>query len=218
MYLNTRAEHLKSIDDLTDGDKVAVTAIKVSIPSLVMQMYARDRYGPAEATRFDKNTVTMTHPDGATALLSGSNSVNAHFTSPPFHQRERKDPRVRTIMSSDDVMGGPTTFVMLSTTARFREQNPKVYAAVLAALGDAQARIAADRTAAARTLLAAEGEGGFSVDEIAAVLNDPDVQFTASPQNVMKYAEFMHDIGTIRNRPSSWKDMFFPEIHGVSGH
>jgi len=34
---------------------------------------------------------------------------------------------------------------------------------------------------------------------------------------VMKYAEFMHRIGTLKNLPASWKDLFFPEIHGVPG-
>jgi len=181
-------------------------------------MYARDKYGADQATRFDRHTVAITHPDGVVALLSGSNAISAHFTSPPFHQRERKDPGVRTIMTSDQVMGGATTFVMLSTTARFRDQSPKVYAAVLAALGDAQARIAADPKAAAGLLLGAEAEGGFTVDEVAAVLSDPDVHFTATPQNTMKYASFMHDIGSISHRPASWKEMFFPEIHDVPGN
>jgi len=31
MYLNTRAERLKKLDDLTDQDKIAVTSVKVSI-------------------------------------------------------------------------------------------------------------------------------------------------------------------------------------------
>jgi NitT/TauT family transport system substrate-binding protein len=218
MYLNTKSAHLRAIDDLRDTDKVGVTAIKVSIPSLVMQMYAREKYGAAQATRFDRHTVAITHPDGVVALLSGSNAISAHFTSPPFHQRERRDPGVRTIMTSDQVMGGATTFVMLSTTGRFREQSPKVYGAVLAALRDAQARIAADPKAAAGILLGAEAEGGFTVDEVAAVLSDPDVHFTATPQNTMKYASFMHDIGSISHRPASWKEMFFPEIHDLPGN
>jgi sulfonate transport system substrate-binding protein len=197
---------------------VAVTAIKVSIPSLVMQMYARDRYGLSEVTRFDKFTVSMTHPDGVVALLSGSNAISAHFTSPPFHQRERKDAQVRTIMTSDQVMGGATTFVMLSTTTRFRDRSPTVYGAVLAALRDAQARISMNPTAAARTLLRAEGEGGFTVEEVAAVLSDPDVHFTTTPQNTMKYAAFMYDIGSITHRPASWKELFFPDIHDLPGN
>jgi sulfonate transport system substrate-binding protein len=217
MYLNTRADHLKKLDDLTPRDKIAVTSIKVSIPSLVMEMYAREKYGAGQTNRFDKYTVTMTHPDGVVALLAGSNAVDAHFTSPPFHQRERKDPRVRTIMTTDDVMGGSTTFTMMSTTARFRERNPKVYAAVLAALEEANRMIVADKQAAAELLFSSSGESGFSVPEIVEVLNDPQIKFTTTPENVMKFADFMYQIGSIKNRPASWKDLFFPEIHGVAG-
>src|SRR5436190_108623 len=39
MYLNTTAAHLKKLEDVTDKDKIALTAIKVSIPAIVMQMY-----------------------------------------------------------------------------------------------------------------------------------------------------------------------------------
>lgn len=215
MYLNTRAAHLRALDDITDKDKIAVTAIKVSIPSIVMQMYAQKKYG--QPARFDKYTVTMTHPDAVIALLSGSSAIDAHFTSPPFAQRERKDPHVRTIMLSDDVMGGSTTFTMVSTTTKFREQNPKVYAAVLKAIGEANRMIVADKKTAAEILLASAGEKGFSVEEIVEVLSDPHIKFTTTPENVMNYADFMHTVGSIKNRPASWKDLFFPEIHGAPG-
>jgi NitT/TauT family transport system substrate-binding protein len=215
MYLNTRADHLKRLDDVTEKDKIAVTAIKVSIPSIVMQMYAKQKYG--QPTRFDKFTVTMTHPDAVIALLAGSSAIDAHFTSPPFAQREKKDPRVRTIMLSDDVLGGSTTFTMVSTTTKFRDQNPKVYAAVLKAIDEANQIIAADKKSAAELLLASTNDKGFSVQEIVDVLSDPHIKFTTTPENVMKYADFMHEIGSIKNRPGSWKDMFFPEIHGAPG-
>lgn len=217
MYLNARADHLKTLDDITDQDKIAVTAIKVSIPSLIMQMYARGKYGVSAVARFDKYTVTMTHPDGVVALLSGSGGISAHFTSPPFHQRERKDPHIRTIMTSDEVMGGSTTFTMLSTTKAFREKNSKVYAAVLKALDEAIDVIVSDKEDAAGILLASTAESGFSRDEIVAVMNDPSVKFTTTPEHVMKYAEFMHDAGSIKKRPSSWKELFFPEIHASPG-
>ena len=217
MYLNTKADHLKKLDDLTAQDKIAVTGIKVSIPSLVMQMYASQKYGPDQATRFDKYTVTMTHPDGVIALLGGSGAISGHFTSPPFHQRERKDPKVRTILSTDDVMGGSTTFTMLSTTAKFREANPKVVAAVLAALEDANRRILADRKAAAEVLLASSGGAGFTLEELTEVLGDPQIKFTTTPENVTKYAAFMKQIGTLNNTLASWKDVFFPEIHAAPG-
>jgi len=217
MYLNTTNPALRSIDELNSRDKIAVTAVKVSIPSIVMQMYAAERYGVDDAFRFDRFTVTMNHADALVALLSGSNQINAHFTSPPFHQREIKDPRVHTVLKTDDLTGGSTTFTMLSTTARFREANPIAYAAVLAALQEANELIRSDPHAAAEVLYAAEGTAGFSVDELTEVLADPDIKFTTTPERVQKYAEFMHEIGSISAAPSSWRDMFFPEIHDAPG-
>jgi len=46
---------------------------------------------------------------------------------------------------------------------------------------------------------------------------DPEVKYTTTPENFMKYAEFMHAIGNIKTRPASWKNFFFPEIHGKNG-
>ena len=217
MYLNTNAAHLKSVDDLREGDKIAVTAIKVSIPALVMQMYAARKYGSTEATRFDRYTVSMTHPDAVVALLSGATGISAHFSSPPFHQRERRDPKIRTIMTSDEVMGGSTTFTMLSTTKKFRDDNPKIYAAVLRALEEANERIASAPREAAEILLASTPDSGFSIDETVAMLTDRAVRFTTTPENVSKYADFMHKIGSIKQQPASWKDVFFPEIHSAPG-
>jgi NitT/TauT family transport system substrate-binding protein len=217
MYLNTNVQHLKKLDDITDQDKIAVTSIKVSIPAIIMQMYAQQKYGPAQATRFDKFTVSMAHPDAVIALLSGSaGGITAHFSSPPFHQRERKDPRIRTILNSDDVMGGSTTFTMISTTSKFRQENPQIFAAVLKALEEANRMIVADKNMVADLLVTSEG-GGLTREEIVEVLNDPHIKFTTTPEHVMKYAEFMAGAGSIKHRPGSWKDLFFPEIHGVPG-
>lgn len=209
MYLNTRAEHLHKVDDLRPGDKMAVTAVKVSIPSIVMQMYARQKFGAAETFRFDPYTVSMTHPDAVIALLSGRTEVVAHYASAPFHQRELKDPAVRTIMTTSDVMGGATTFTMISTTAKFHDQNPKVYGAFVGALSEAMEMIRSDKTAAAQVLLESMGGKGWSIAELTAMLDEPDTRYTTAPENVMTYADFMHAIGTLKNKPASTDDLFF---------
>lgn len=217
MYLNTNSDRIKSLDDVAPGDKIAVTAVKVSIPAVIMQIYARDKYGPEQYDRFDKFTVSMTHPDGVIALLTKRLEVNLHFTSPPFHQREMKDPAIRNIMTSDQIMGGSTTFTMLYTTAKFHDENPKTNQAVLAALQEALGFVKRDPKGAARIFLEASDGRGWSEDEIAAVIGSPEIVFTTSPQNVMKYATFMSEVGTLKARPESWKELFFPEIHDQDG-
>jgi NitT/TauT family transport system substrate-binding protein len=216
MYLNTRSPHLRSIRDFGPSDKLAVTAVKVSIPAIILQMAAIKEFGRSEYAALDKYTVSLSHPDALIALLSGGGEINAHFTSPPFHQRERKSPNIHTIMTSNDVMGGPSTFTLLYTTGKFHDANPKVYAAFLKALEAAIAAINADKRAAAQTFLDMEGQG-LKLEEVLEILNDPDIRYTTSPENLMKYAEFMNDVGSIKARPTSWQEMFFPAIHHVPG-
>jgi NitT/TauT family transport system substrate-binding protein len=124
---------------------------------------------------------------------------------------------VRTITTSNEIMGGPSTFTMLYAPTKFHDENPKAYAAVLAALKGAIDFINADKKAAAEVFLnSAEGRG-WKLDDLMEILNDPDVRFTTSPESVMKYANFMADVGSIKQRAQRWQDMFFPAIHGVKG-
>jgi NitT/TauT family transport system substrate-binding protein len=218
MYLNTKAPHLKSLKDLQPSDKIAITAVKVSIPAIIMQMQAIKESGKDQFAKYDPYTVSLQHPEGVVALLSGKSEITAHFTSPPFHQRERRDPAVRTITTSNEIMGGPSTFTMLYAPSKFHDENPKAYAAVLKALEAAIAFINADKKAAAEVFLNS-GEGrGWKLDDLMEILNDPDVRFTTSPESVMKYANFMADVGSIKQRPAKWQDMFFPEAHGLKGN
>jgi NitT/TauT family transport system substrate-binding protein len=218
MYLNTRAGHLRTLDDIKDDDKIAVTAIKVSIPAIIMQMYARQKFGAAETFKFDRYTVSLQHPDAVVALLSGNQQITSHFASAPFHQRERKDPAIRAIMNTNDVMGGPQTFTMISTTTKFHDENPKAYATFVAALKQSFEMIRADKRAAAQVLLDSMGGKGWTVDELVEILDEPDIYYTTKPENVMKYATFMHDIGTLKNEPASIKELFFTDVDVGAGN
>lgn len=217
IYLNTRADHLKTIDDLKDSDKIAVTAVKVSIPSIIMQMYAEQKHGKADIFKFDKNTVSMRHPDGVIAILSGNQQVTAHYTSPPFHQQERREASVRTIQTTNDVMGGPQTFTMISTTTKFHNENPKAYAAFVAALKESFAMIRADKKAAAQVLLDSMGGKGWTVEQLVEILDDPLIYYTTKPEGVMKYADFMNRIGTLKNKPTSLNELFFSDTDIAGG-
>ncbi|WBU31186.1 hypothetical protein OOZ54_06740 [Rhodopseudomonas palustris] len=37
------------------------------------------------------------------------------------------------------------------------------------------------------------------------------------PRNTLALAKFMNDIGTIKTRPATWKELYFPEIHNLAG-
>jgi NitT/TauT family transport system substrate-binding protein len=216
LYLNTRNPAVKSIKDFTDKDKIALPAVKVSIQAVTLQMAAEKTFGEGQQNKLDHLTVTMSHPDAQLALLSGQSEVTAHFGSPPFQYQQLKNPAVHTVLSSYDVLGGPATFNVVWTTSKFRSENPKLYDAFVRALDEATALINKDKHWAAEAYLRISKDKA-SLKEIEDMLNDPGIVFTTTPQNVMKYVDFMTKIGSIKNRPDSWKDMFFPNAQNLPG-
>ena len=216
LYLNSRNPNVKTIKDFTERDRIALPAVKVSIQAMTLQMAAEKAFGEGQENRLDALTVTLAHPDAQTALLSGASEITAHFGSPPFQYQQLRNPAIHTVLDSYDVLGGPATFNVVWTTSKFRNENPKLYDAFVKALDDATAQINRDKRAAAEAYLRIAKDKD-SVQDIAAMLNDPSIVFTTTPQNVMKYVDFMLKTGAIKTRPDSWKDLFFPNAHSLPG-
>ena len=57
----------------------------------------------------------------------------------------------------------------------------------------------------------------MSEADLLPLLLDPGTRFTMTPEHVMTFARFMADVSTIKARPDSWKDLFFPEVHALPG-
>jgi NitT/TauT family transport system substrate-binding protein len=55
------------------------------------------------------------------------------------------------------------------------------------------------------------------VEKVAEIASGKQVKWTMVPENTVKYADFMYAVGSIKVKPDSWKDLFFPEIHGLPG-
>jgi NitT/TauT family transport system substrate-binding protein len=216
LYLNTRNPNVRTIKDFRDTDKIALPAAKVSIQAITLQMAAEKAFGEGQQNKLDALTVSLSHPDAQAALLSGQSEITAHFSSPPFQYQQLKNPAIHTVLNSYDVLGGAATFNVVWTTTRFRTENPRLYEAFVKALDEATALINRDRKWAAETYLRLS-KNKDSVQEILAMLNDPSIVYTTTPQNVMKYVDFMVKTGAIKVRPESWKDLFFPNAHGLAG-
>lgn len=217
MLLNTRNPNIKSIKDFTEQDRIAVAGVKVSSQATTLQLASAQVFGDANWSQLDHLTVNMAHPIAMQVLLSNAGEVTAHFASPPFQYDELKRAGVRTVLNSYDVWGGAQTFVLVWTTSRFRDQNPRLYAAFLSALSEATGFINRDRRAAAEVYLRMTGDKSTSAEDLAKMLADPQLHFTLAPQNVVKFAAFKARIGNIKSTPDSWKDLFFPDIYAMPG-
>ncbi|MEO9137379.1 MAG: ABC transporter substrate-binding protein [Casimicrobiaceae bacterium] len=215
LFLVTNNPKVKTLKDFTDNDKIALPAVKVSIQAVTLQMAAEKAFGAGQQSKLDHLTVSMSHPDAETALLSGT-EITAHLGSPPFQYQELAHKGMHKVFSSYDVLGGPATFNVVWTTSKFHDENPKVYAAFVAALDEATTMINHDKRAAAQTYLRVSKDKD-SLDNILKMLNDPAIKYTTTPNNVMKYVDFMYKIGSIKAKPDSWKGMFFPNAHNLPG-
>ena len=217
LYLMTRNPGVKSVRDLSDKDKIVVPSIKVSTQAIMLQMVAAKEYGDADYAHFDPWTVGLSHPDGLMALTNSTGGVTAHFTSSPFYEQEQKIPGVRLLTTNYEILGGPATAVVIAASSKYREANPKSYQAFFDALKEAIEIINKDKRAAAKIYLEQAKDTKNSVDDIYAMIAAPDYAFTLTPQKVYKTALFMHRIGSVKNQPRSWKDLFFPEVQDLQG-
>ena len=214
--LVSRNPAVKTIKDFTEKDRIAMAGAGSSVQTTYLQMAAAKEFGIENYKKLNPLMVNLPHPEGLRALLSGQGEVNAQFTSPPFQNMALENPAVHTVLNSYDVMGGPNTFLMVWATKKFREENPKTYRAVFDALKEATDAINADKKRAAEVYVR-EGGGKENVEKLLKIMEDPQVRYTLAPDRILPYAQFMHQVGTIKTRPQSWKDMFFPEVHDLPG-
>ncbi len=214
--MNTREERIKSLADLTDTDRIAVPAVKVSVQAVALQMAAAKQYGPANYGKFDALTVSMSPPDATIALMTGSADITCVFSVPPFQQQQLDKPGIHTVLNSFDIMDGPHTFTVAWTSARFRDKNPVLYKALIAALKEATAIVDKDRAKAAGYWIE-DVKSKLPLDKVTAVVSGAQVRWTMAPWNTMKFANFMASVGSIKQAPQSWKDLFFPEVLELIG-
>jgi NitT/TauT family transport system substrate-binding protein len=208
--LMVRDDAVKSLKDFTEKHRIAMPAVKISNQAVLLQMAAEKEFGVGQHNRLDTLALTMSHPDATIAMISGNKEVTANFSSVPFQQRQAKTPGIRSLMTSTDILGGPFTFNMVATTAKFRSENPKLYKAYLDALNAATTFANADRKAAAEIYLKISRDKS-PVEDIVALLSDPEFKITTKVSAIEPMILFMARTGTFKNKPTAAKDLLFPE-------
>lgn len=214
--LVTRNPNVKTIKDFTDKDKIALPAVKLTGHALALEMEAAKIWGFDHYDKLDSITITRSHADAAAALMSGKSEIDSHFASSPFYYYELATPGIHQVLKSYDVVGGKHTNGTLVATKKFHDANPKICAVIIAAFNEANAFIKAHPRDAAQLYLTAAHDKN-SVDALEKMVSDPDVDYTTTPVNVMKFVDFMYKVKRIKKRPASWKDLFFPEAQNLKG-
>ena len=215
LWMNSNNPEIKSLKDFKSGDKIALPGIKTSLSAVMLQMMAAHEFGKENYAKLDPLTVGLPHPEAVAALISGKTEITAHFTSPPFSYIELKDSKIHRVANSADVLGRLTMDVVFAPK-RFVDANPKVVQAFLDALDEACALIANDKAAAAE-IYARTAKVKTTKEEVLEMLQDKDTWFSSTPEGVLKIAEFMHGVGSIKVKPASWQDMFVTQLRDRNG-
>lgn len=216
LYLNTISPDVKTLKDFSEKDKIALPGVRTSIQAITLQMAAEKVFGKGEQNKLDALTVSMGHPDGQAAMMSGKSEITGHFTSAPYMYDELADPRVRKVIDSYEVLGGPHTFNVVWAGERYRAENPKIVQAFLSALDEVMKKIAADPAGAAAIWVKAENSK-MTPAAAEKMIRLPENQWTMTPQKITVYAEFMNRVGLLSVKPATWQEVFFDDIAKLPG-
>jgi NitT/TauT family transport system substrate-binding protein len=216
-YLITNNANVRSLEDFGPNDRIAVPAAGVGFQSRTLQIEAARVFGPENYEQLDRISISLPHPDATTALIAGGTEINTHFSSAPFYyQAEAANPDIHRVISSYDILGGPATFNVLYTTSEFHDDNPQTYAALYAALGEAAEWIRENPEEAAEVFIRQQ-RSNLSPELVLEIIQDPENEFTITPEKTGVYARELHQLGVLKNEAASWQDYFFEEAHGENG-
>jgi sulfonate transport system substrate-binding protein len=211
MFLLTVDPRINSIGDFKDTDRIAMTDVRSTTYSMVIQMAAAKQYGWDQRSKLDRITVAMGNNEALAAMLSGRMEVKSHMTILPHSTMELKSGNVRILLNSKDLLGGPYTTVASFATERFKQQNPKTYAAVIAGFQEAVDFINANTREAAEIFVKNEPFAG-TLEQLVEMMQGKtadELSFNSTPNTTKLFTDFMYKSGTLKNLPGSWKDIWF---------
>jgi NitT/TauT family transport system substrate-binding protein len=215
--LNTRNPNIRSLKDFTEKDRIAVPSLKVAAQTILRHIAAEQVLGGGQShTKLDHLFVALPNPEGMAAVLRDGHEVNTNFTTSPFHEIEKKAGLI-TVTSAFEIMGGPTTGLTFTSSEAFHSANRLLFAAVINAFDEALVWVNSDKRRAAKLYIEMAHEKKLSEDDIAAIISSKDMEYTRVPSRFGQLIEFMYRTGYVKNKPASWKDLFFEEAHGLPG-
>jgi sulfonate transport system substrate-binding protein len=215
--LVSRNPAVKTIRDFAAADRIAVPALKVSGPALMLEMAAAHEWGPEHYGKLDPFVVARPDAAAAAALISGKGDINAHFSRTPYADDELASPAIHRVMDSFDIAGAHSA-ALLVATARYRAANPMLCAAILSALQEADDFIKKSPGAAAEMFTAMVKDQDIPLEDLTDMIGDPDLAYRAAPAGVMQLADFMHRVGRLKQRPQTWRELFLPEARDLPGN
>ena len=213
LYLNCARPEIKSLKDLKPTDRIGMPAIG-SVQHVILQMQADRELG--DPMKLNQQIVALSHPDGTAAILS-RREIACHLSAPPFQFEQLRDPGIKKVFDSFQVVGGSHTFNVVWASEKWVKANPRLVRAFVDAFKEATSYVN-EKPGEAVALYATTERSRSTPEELLRDIKGDGIKYTMTPTGVMKFAGFMQKIGMIKTVPASWKDYAFAHLHGLPGN
>ena len=113
------------------------------------------------------------------------------------------------MLNSFELVGEPVSNAIFYARTGWFNRNPKLAAAIVAAIDEANAEIAKDPLQAAKDYVAATNEK-TPPETLVQIMKEPGTNFSTTPFGIMLQARHFYAMKTIKAEPKDRKDTFFP--------
>lgn len=190
----------KSINTLKNIEKSSKIALPQpgSIQHILLKMAAKNKLN--DSKYFDKQLVSMSHPNGMSALNANS-EIKLHFTSPPYLQQELKDSKNSLVISGKEAFGDEFTFIVILGSKRLFE-NKKEYEAVKSSIFES-INFINEKPKESLDILSKYYE--YDKKTLKALIYDKDMKFSKDIKGLDKFIDFMYKNDMINKKIESNK-------------
>ncbi len=176
----------ESIHDITTKDRIVLPQ-PGSIQHILLTMAAEKEF--ADSKKFDKQLVTMKHPDGMQALLA-KKDITMHFTSPPYLFKEIEEGN-KLILNGKEAFGGNFTFIVGTATDEVLK-NKKAMSRFTEMINESIEYIKNNPESAAKIL---SGIYGIEESELLGYLSNPELKYGDGVLGIETFSSFMYKEG-----------------------
>lgn len=203
--LMTNNINITSFDDLI-GSEYQIALVNVG--SFQHIILAKALYNSGyDSHILDSNIVAMKHPDGMTALESGS--IACHLTSSPYIYMERANENLYEIKAVTETWKKENSFIVGVASENLYNNNEKLYQALCDAIKDAIDYLNNNMEETAK--LTCEFNGNNAEDELEYLQQG---NYTIETKGIFELASFMAETGFIDQALESYSDLVFENVIG----
>lgn len=203
--LMTNDENINSFEDLIGSNhQIAL----VNIGSIQHIILAKALYNAGyDPHALDSNLVAMAHPDGMSALESGS--VACHLTSSPYIYMERSNKDLHEIQEVTEALTVDDSFIVGVASEELYDGNKELYQALCDGLQAASDYISNNMEEVAK--ITCELDGNSLEDELEYLQKG---KYTSETSGIFELAVFMADNDFIDEKPESYSSLVFDNVAG----